>query len=123
MMVAAILVACSTKRPAPDVAVTATPAPANPRFAPAPVVTNNSAPIVTPGGAIRGQVASVNASGRFVVLSYPIGGLPSVEKRLNVYHNGLKVAELKVTGPQRDNNIVADIVAGQCGPGDQVRED
>jgi hypothetical protein len=119
---ALVLAACATKQPAPDFTVKATPAPSNPRFAPAPTVTNSVAPIVTPGG-LQGQVASVNANGRFVVLSYPIGGLPSLEKRLNVYHNGLKVAELKVTGPQRDNNIVADIVAGQCAPGDQTRED
>lgn len=44
-------------------------------------------------------------------------------KRLNVYRNGLKVGELKVTGPQRDNNTVADIVAGECQVGDEVRED
>jgi hypothetical protein len=123
MIAALVLAACSTKQPEPGFTVKAAPTPTNPRFAPAPMVTNSVAPIVTPGGAMQGQVASVNANGRFVVLSYPIGGLPSLEKRLNVYHNGLKVAELKVTGPQRDNNIVADIVAGQCAPGDQTRED
>jgi hypothetical protein len=49
--------------------------------------------------------------------------LPPLEKRLNVYRNGLKVGEVRVTGPQRDNNTVADIIAGDCQPGDQVRED
>jgi hypothetical protein len=34
----------------------------------------------------------------------------------------LKVAEVKVTGPQRDNNIVADLVSGDAQVGDEVRD-
>jgi len=36
---------------------------------------------------------------------------------------GLKVGELKVSGPQLDVNIDADIIAGECQPGDEVREE
>lgn len=65
----------------------------------------------------------VNPTARFVVMTFPFGGVPAVERRLNVYRNGLKVAEVKVTGPHRDNNTVADIVAGEVQVNDQVRED
>jgi len=68
-------------------------------------------------------VVSVNPTARFVVLTFPIGALPGLEKRLNVYRGGLKVGEIKITGPQRDNNTVADIVTGECQIGDEVRED
>jgi hypothetical protein len=80
-------------------------------------------PLVTPSSALTGRVASVNANARFVVLTFPLGPLPPVDKRLNAYRNGLKVGEIKVTGPQRDNNTVADIVAGESQEGDEVRED
>lgn len=78
---------------------------------------------VTPAlSAVQGKVAHVNGSARFAVLSYPIGKLPPVEKRLSVYRDGMKVGELKVTGPHRDQNTVADITAGEAQPGDEVRD-
>ena len=40
---------------------------------------------------------------------------------LNVYRHGVKVGELSVTGPQRDDNIVADIVSGDLQAGDAAR--
>ena len=97
--------------------------PARPGHFNQPAATNRSGLIVTPGGSIRGKVASVNPDGRFVVLGFPFGSVPPAGKTLNVYRNGLKVGELKVTGPQRENNTVADIVAGQCRVGDDARED
>ena len=78
--------------------------------------------IITSETALIGKVVSANANARFVVLNFPIGRLPSLEQRLNVYRNGLKVGEVKVTGPQRDDNTVADIVAGESKIGDEVRE-
>ena len=48
--------------------------------------------------------------------------LPALEQRLIVYRGGLKVGEVKVSGPQQDDNIVADIVAGQAEAGDEVRD-
>lgn len=79
--------------------------------------------IVTPGHAVTGRVAAVNAAGRFVVLTFPLGTMPALQKRLSVYRGGLKIGEVKVTGPQLDINIDADIVAGECQVGDEVRED
>jgi hypothetical protein len=55
------------------------------------------------------------------VLTFPLGAMPALERRLNVYRNGLKVAEVKITGPQLDINIDADMVAGECRIGDEVR--
>lgn len=77
---------------------------------------------VTPEEGLHGRVASVNTGLRFVVLTFPIGQMPPVDDHLNVYRNGNKVAELKVTGPQRDDNTVADIVSGDAIAGDEVRE-
>jgi hypothetical protein len=34
----------------------------------------------------------------------------------------MKVGELKVTGPARDQNTVADITAGEAQPGDEARD-
>ena len=53
--------------------------------------------IVTPGAGLNGRVVSVNPA-RYVVLRFPLGELPSIDARLDVFRNGLRVAELKVTG-------------------------
>ena len=77
--------------------------------------------IITPDNLLVGKIAKVNLEGRFVVLTFPIGHLPAMEQRLSVYHQGLKTGEVKVTGPQLDDNVVGDLVAGDAQPGDEVR--
>jgi hypothetical protein len=57
------------------------------------------------------------------VLSFPIGSLPAIGTRLNIYRAGMKVGEVTVAKPQLDNNAVADITAGECQLGDEVRTD
>jgi len=103
------------------------PAAGAPPLAGGPATTNpprtTSNVVVTPGHSTAGRIASVNSAGRFVVLTFPLGTMPTLEKRLNVYRSGLKVAEVKVTGPQLDINIDADILAGECQVGDEVREE
>jgi hypothetical protein len=79
--------------------------------------------IVTPGGSLPGTVVSVNPSARFAVLRFPIGQMPPLNQRLSAFRNGLKVAELKISGPQRDVHTVADVVEGECRAGDEVRLD
>jgi len=64
----------------------------------------------------------VNPGARFVVLSFPVGKLPAIDQRLNLYRAGLKIGEVKITGPQYDDNIVADLVVGDAEVGDQVRD-
>jgi len=78
--------------------------------------------IVTPDQSLFGKVVSVNASLRFAVLNFPIGHFPAQDQIMAVYHGNLKVGEVKITGPQRDDNVVADLAAGDAEAGDEVRE-
>jgi hypothetical protein len=89
-----------------------------------PVPTPKPPVIVTPGNLSLnvGKITAVNPGARFVVITYALGNLPGAGRRLGVYRNGLKVGEIKITGPARDNNTVADIVAGECQNGDEVKE-
>ena len=80
------------------------------------------APIVTPDKSLTATVISYNATGRFVVLGFPVGQLPRIDQTLFLYRNGLKVGEVRVTGPQQDNNIVADLMEGEARAGDEVRD-
>ncbi len=86
----------------------------------APAGTNR---IVMPAPMTAGTVMAVNKVSRFVVLGFPIAAVPPPGQRLNVYRKGLKVAELKVTGPQEEGNTVADILSGEVYINDEVRED
>ncbi len=91
-----------------------------------PSGTNTPSPpsklVVTPEVGLQGKVIKANAMGKFVVLNFPIGHLPAVEQNLSVYRLGLKVGEVRVTGPQLDDNIVGDVVAGEAAVGDLVRD-
>ena len=80
-------------------------------------------PIITPDLRPVGLVEMVNNQGRFVVISFVGSRVPLPERRLNVFRNGLKVGEIKVTGPSRENNTVADILTGDLQFHDEVRQD
>lgn len=82
-----------------------------------------SSVIVTPDNSLAGTVVSYDEAGRFVVLSFPLGRMPAVGQTLFLYRGGLKTGEVKVSGPQRDDNIVADLVSGDARPGDEVRSE
>jgi hypothetical protein len=69
-----------------------------------------------------GKVASVNASLHFVVLNFPVGRMAEVDQAMGLYRQGQKIGEVKITGPQQDDNIIADITAGEAEAGDEVRE-
>jgi hypothetical protein len=71
---------------------------------------------------LNGKVSSANLNLKFVVLTFPVGQMAEVNQRLGVYRAGLKVGELNVTGPQRDDSTVADIIAGEAQTGDEVRD-
>ncbi len=86
-------------------------------------VNTNAALMVTPGAQLSGRVSSVNPIARFVIATFPLGTMPAKDQKLNVYRDGLKVAVVKITGPQRDVNIAADIVAGECRVGDEIKND
>ena len=68
-----------------------------------------------------GRVVRVNPQARFVVLSFPLGKMPAVGTRMFLHRGGAQVAELRICGPQMDDNIVADLLSGDAQPGDSVR--
>jgi hypothetical protein len=78
--------------------------------------------IITPDTSLTAKVVSYNPTGRFVVLSFPDGRMPAMGQTLFLYREGLKTGEVKISGPQRDNNIVADVTTGDARAGDEVRE-
>ena len=80
------------------------------------------APIVTPDYSLAAKVVSVDTVGHFVVMNFPSNQMPKMDQILFLYRNGLKVAEVRVTGPQQDSNIVADITSGDAQAGDTVRD-
>jgi len=88
---------------------------------PAPVPKAASV-IITPDTSLAGKIVSFNDAGRFVVLNFPIGQMPAVGQTLFLYRAGLKTGEIKISGPQRDNNTVADLVTGDAQAGDEVRD-
>ncbi len=90
-------------------------------FAPPPA-TQEQKLIVTPDNALVGKVVRVNPGGRYVVLNFPIGRLPALQQRLNLYRRGLKVGEVTISGPQRDDNIIADVTSGDAAVGDEARD-
>jgi hypothetical protein len=68
-------------------------------------------------------VETVNLPARFVVVSFSHGAMPALNQTLGVYHAGLKTAEIKITGPQKEINIVAEIVTGAPQAQDEVKPD
>jgi len=129
----------------PVVAVTNTPPPvvvvANPPpVAPVVVVPDNSVPaetrpavarpltdpdalptIVTPDNSVTGRVVSYNSAGRFVLLNFPSGPVPKPDQTLSLYRHGLKIGEVKITGPQRETITVADVITGDAQVDDEAR--
>jgi hypothetical protein len=81
----------------------------------------NTSAIVTPDTSLLAKVVAANEVGRFVVVGFPSNQVPKLQQSLFLYRAGLKVAEVKVTGPQSENNIVADLVSGDAKVGDIVR--
>lgn len=88
---------------------------------PAPVPPASSL-IITPDASLAAKVIRYNPAGRFVVLSFPVGQMPAVGQTLFLYRGGLKTGEVKISGPQDNNNIVADVVTGDALVGDEVRD-
>ena len=89
----------------------------------APISAGAPAPaIVSPDLSLAGKVVSHNSVGRFVVLDFSNRQMPKTNSRLFLYRAGLKVAEVKITGPQSDGYTVADIVSGDAQAGDEVRD-
>jgi hypothetical protein len=78
-------------------------------------------PIITLDTGALGKIMRVHQDGKFVVINFPFSRFPRLDDRLNVYRQGQKVGEVKIVGPQLEDNFVANITAGQLQPGDEVR--
>ena len=81
-------------------------------------------PIVTPDMSLAAKVVRVNPVARIAILNFPDGKMPRLQQTMFVYRAGLKVAEVKIVGPQdEEHNIVADIISGDPEAGFFVRAD
>lgn len=78
-------------------------------------------PVVNAVLADSGTVVSVNTRLRFAVLDFGFHLLPELGASLDVFREGMKVGELRVSGPSRGSTIVADITGGEVRSGDEVR--
>jgi hypothetical protein len=78
--------------------------------------------MVTPDNSLAAKVVRYNPVGRFVVLSFPVGQMPQAGQTFFIYRTGMKIGQIKITGPQRDNDTVADLIEGDAQEGDDVRE-
>jgi hypothetical protein len=78
--------------------------------------------IVTPASGPTGKITHCNPGSRYVILNFTIGSMPPVGQHLDVYRFGLKVGEVRVSGPQMDDDIAADVLQGEARVGDEVRQ-
>jgi hypothetical protein len=93
-----------------------------PKYADVPDLPSPENPVVKPAEVLTGKVVSYNSVGGFTVLNFPVTKMPVPGQKLALYRDGLKVGEVKITGPQKDDNIVADLTKGAAKIGDEVRE-
>jgi hypothetical protein len=70
---------------------------------------------------LSGRIKSVNTKAGFVIVSFPLGKMPIIGQRLWIYRDGNRVGVIKITGPQMDFNIAADIIEGEAKIDDEVR--
>jgi hypothetical protein len=89
----------------------------------APPAPRAGTPAAFAKASVGGIVSRVEPVARFVVLSFPPDQVPAVDQGLNIYRQGAKIAQVKVSGPRRDNSIVADVISGVPEVGDEARAD
>jgi hypothetical protein len=80
------------------------------------------APVLAVDDSLSGQVLRVNTKARFAVLSFPPGRMPDTGQQFSVWRTNGVVGEARVSGPRRDETIIADLVSGEWKAGDEVRE-
>jgi len=110
-LAAILLAACAEPKSADPRATLATTTP--------PVSTNLTyVPIL----AVTGKVAVSNPKARFVILSLTPGVYPPKGTHIYAYRDGVKVADLRIAGPQWDDKTVADILSGDPQVNDQIND-
>ena len=78
--------------------------------------------IVTLDQSLIATVLIANNEKRYVILNFPDGRMPKQDQHLFLYRNGLKAAEVKISGPQAETRTAADLVSGEAQAGDSVRD-
>lgn len=108
----------------PVAAASATPPISAPIADPPPTALpdNSYAISVKAARVMNGRVVNAPPGTGVAVVNFPIGQLPEMNRTLSVYRNGVKVGKLLMTGPQRDDNVAAEIVEGDVRPGDEARD-
>jgi hypothetical protein len=94
----------------------------NPKSSTAPKP-KTSAAVITPDFKPTGKIVMFNDQARFAVVNFAFGAMPKADDHLAVYRKGLKVGDLRATAQQKDNNVIADLMAGSAQKGDEVREE
>lgn len=77
--------------------------------------------VVAPANELAGKVVLVNEPLRYVVIDFGYGRVPQADQRLNVFRQGAKVAEVRISSQSRSANFAADIITGTVQTGDEVR--
>ncbi len=80
-----------------------------------------TSPLITPVTVLSGRVVMVNAPLRYIVIDFGVGLLPQPGQRLDVYRQGNKVGEVRISGQARAGNVAADIMLGEAADGDEIR--
>lgn len=86
----------------------------------APATNTPPATVILPAS---GKIHSVNAGLKFVVIDYTLGGMPPLQSVLGVYRGSEKIGQLRLSGPERNGFVAADVLEGFLQPGDEVRLD
>ena len=127
LLVVSLLPGCKHANPivAPDAMLPGKkPKPAPPRrghATPTAASPTDKFPRATPFLESKGKVRAIHSTSRFVVIDFYLSRLPQIGQRMNLYRQGLKVGEVKISGPEMSQYIAADIVAGDAQVGDEVR--
>ncbi|MCX6887212.1 MAG: hypothetical protein NTX27_19485 [Verrucomicrobia bacterium] len=85
-------------------------------------VRSNTPPRVVANRILVGKVMRAHVAGKFIVISFPPGRMPQLEQLFSIYRGGLMVGQARISGPQMDDAIVADLTSGEAEPGDEARD-
>ncbi len=78
-------------------------------------------PLINPVTPVQGRVTFVNEKLRFVIVDFAFQQMPRLEQRLGVFRRDERVGEVRISGPVNGSAVVADVMSGTAGLGDQVR--
>jgi hypothetical protein len=79
-------------------------------------------PAMRPVQLLNGRIVGTRPALRFVIIDFQNSRLPQLDQVLHVYRLDQKVAEVKISGPYMGSTVAADVIAGEAGDGDLVRD-